>query len=106
MPEPLQWISRPWMRCPAEVCIASPKNYEGTPEDLDYPQMCSRCLCQHGTIEIDGERLFPGTGLTGWSVGLKPVTEELMEVWVGRLLLGQVNLAASKLQMEQKKCKP
>jgi putative transposase len=83
------------MRCPAEVYAASPKKYEGTPEDLDYPQMCTRRVCQHATIRLDGERLFLSTSLARWSVGLKPVTEELMEVWFGRLLLGQVNLATS-----------
>ena len=30
------------MRCPGEVYLASERKYEGTPEDLDYPQMCSR----------------------------------------------------------------
>lgn len=29
------------------------------------------------------------------AVGLKPVAEELMEVWFGRLLLGEVDLATS-----------
>jgi hypothetical protein len=28
-------------------------------------------------------------------VGLKPIATELMEVWFGRLLLGQVDVAAS-----------
>jgi transposase InsO family protein len=83
------------MRCPGEIYIASERKYHGTPQDLDYPQMCTRRVCQHGTIRLDGERLFLSTSLAGWSVGLKPITEELMEVWFGRLLLGQVDLATS-----------
>lgn len=83
------------MRCPGEVYIASERKYEGTPEDLDYPQMCSRRVCQHGTIRLEGERLFLSTSLAGWSVGLKPIATELMEVWFGRLLLGQVDVATS-----------
>src|SRR6266446_5308322 len=83
------------LRCPGEVYTASERKYEGTPEDLDYPQMCSRRVCQHGTIRLEGERLFLSTSLAGWSVGLKPIATELMEVWFGRLLLGQVDVAAS-----------
>ncbi len=26
------------MRCPGEVYLASERKYEGTPEDLDYPE--------------------------------------------------------------------
>jgi putative transposase len=83
------------MRCPGEVYIASERKYEGTPEDLDYVQMCPRRVCQHGTIRLEGERLFLSTSLAGWSVGLKPIATELMEIWFGRLLLGQVDLATS-----------
>ena len=83
------------MRCPGEVYIASEKKYEGTPEDLDYPQMCNRRVGNQGMIRLDGQRLFLSTSLAGWSVGLKPVAPQLLEVWFGRLLLGQVDLATS-----------
>jgi hypothetical protein len=33
--------------------------------------------------------------LAGWSVGLNPIAEDLLEVWFGRLLLGQIDLATS-----------
>jgi putative transposase len=83
------------MRCPGEVYTCSERKYEGTPEDLDYPQMCPRRVGKDGLIKLDGEALFLSTALAGWSVGLKPITQELMEVWFGRLLLGQVDLTAS-----------
>jgi hypothetical protein len=83
------------MRCPGEVYIASERKYEGTPEDLDYPHMCARRVCQHGTIRLEGERLFLSTSLAGWSVGLKPIATKLMEVWFGRLLLVQFDVATS-----------
>jgi transposase InsO family protein len=83
------------MRCPAEVYIASERKYDGTPEDLDYPQMCTRRVSNKGTIGVDGQRLFLSTSLAGWSVGLKPISAQLMEIWFGRLLLGQVDLATS-----------
>jgi putative transposase len=102
------------MRCPGEVYLASERKYEGTPEDLDYPKMCSRRVSPKGLISLEGQPLFLSASLGGWSVGLKPIAEDLMEVWFGRLLLGQVNLATrnffradirpKKLQMKQKKC--
>jgi len=83
------------MRCPGEVYLASERKYEGTPEDLDYPKMCSRRVSPKGLISLEGQPLFLSTSLRGWSVGLKPIAEDLMEVWFGRLLLGQVDLATS-----------
>ena len=83
------------MRCPGEVYICSERKYEGTPEDLDYPQMCQRRVSAGGTIRIDQLQLFLSTSLAGWSVGLKPIAEELMEVWFGQLLLGQIDLSTS-----------
>jgi len=81
------------MRCPGEVYLASERKYEGTPEDLDYPKMCSRRVSPKGLISLEGQPLFLSTSLGGWSVGLKPIAEDVMEVWFGRLLLGQVDLA-------------
>jgi putative transposase len=83
------------MRCPGEVYVASPRKYEGTPEDLEYPQMCSRRVNARGAIRLDGELIFLSNALAGWSVGLKPISAELMEVWFGRLFLGQMDLTTS-----------
>jgi transposase InsO family protein len=80
------------MRCPGEVYLASERKYEGTPEDLDYPKMCSRRVSPKGLISLEGQPLFLSASLGGWSVGLKPIAQDLMEVWFGRLLLGQVDL--------------
>jgi transposase InsO family protein len=68
------------MRCPGEVYLASERKYEGTPEDLDYPKMCSRRVSPKGLISLEGQPLFLSTSLGGWSVGLKPIAEDLMEV--------------------------
>ena len=91
------------MRCPGEVYLASERKYEGTPEDLDYPKMCSRRVSPKGLISLEGQPLFLSASLGGWSVGLKPVAEDLMEVWFGRLLLGQVDLGTKKAANETEK---
>jgi putative transposase len=83
------------MRCPGEVYIRSARKYEGPPENLDYPQMCTRRVSASGPIRIDQVQLFLSSSLAGWSVGLKPIAQDLMEVWFGRLLLGQVDLSTS-----------
>ena len=103
------------MRCPGELYVASKRKYEGTPDDVEYPQMCTRRVSNKGTIQVEGQGLFLSTSLMGWSVGLKPIAEDLMEVWFGRLLLGQIDLSTSsfiradirpnKTAEETKKCK-
>jgi len=51
----------------------------------------------------NGRPFFLSTSLGGWSVGLKPIAEDLMEVWFGRLLLGQMDLATKKTGYETEK---
>jgi putative transposase len=83
------------MRCPGEIYRPSERKYEGTPDELEYPGMCVRRVSAQGLIKLDRQPLFLSSALAGWSVGLKPVVSDLMEVWFGRLLLGQVDLATS-----------
>jgi len=83
------------MRCPGEVYRSSERKYDGTPEDLDYPQMCSRRVSAQGTIKLDDQSIFLSRALAGWSIGPQPVAAERMEVWFGRLFLGELDLAAS-----------
>ena len=83
------------MRCPGELYRSSERKYEGTPDELDYPQMCARRVGAKGEIKVDNQRFFLSTALAGWNIGLKPLTQDRLEVWFGRLLLGEINLAAS-----------
>ena len=57
--------------------------------------MCARRVSAHGTIKLDNQSLFLSGALAGWSVGLKPIAADCMEVWLGRLLLGQIDLSTS-----------
>jgi putative transposase len=83
------------MRTPSEVYRASERKYEGTPEELDYPQMHVRRVGKDGTIRLDRQSIFLSTALARWSVGLKPVATHTLEVWFGRLLLGHIDLTTS-----------
>src|SRR5947207_14030195 len=83
------------MKWPDERYRPSERKYEGTPQDLDYAQMCPRRVSTSGAIKFEGQSLFLSSALAGWSVGLKPITGDRLEVWFGRFLLGQVDVAAS-----------
>jgi hypothetical protein len=83
------------MRTPGEIYVPSKRKYEGTPEDLDYPKMWTRRVSRCGMIKVNREYIFLSTALGGWSVGLKPSATDLMEVWFGRLRLGEADLATS-----------
>jgi transposase InsO family protein len=83
------------MKCPGELYRASERKYAGTPEDLEYPQMCARRVTACGKINFEGQRFFLSTALARWSVGLKPIAQGLLEVWFGRLLLGQIDPSAN-----------
>ena len=83
------------MKCPGELYRASERKYEGTPEDLEYRHMCSRRVSACGAIKLDGQSIFLSSALAGWSVGLKPITQDRLEVWFGRLRLGEIDPAAS-----------
>jgi transposase InsO family protein len=86
------------MKCPAEVYVNSTKSYAGTPADVTYPGMSCRRVNQVGCIGWAGLKLFIGTSLAGWSVGLQPLADGQIEVWFGRLLLGWIEPATESFQ--------
>ena len=86
------------MKCPGEIYRPSSNVYAGTPEDVEYPDMDRRKICAHGLMKWRGQRLFIGTSLAGWSVGLKPLPDGQWEVWFGRLLLGWLDPATESFQ--------
>jgi hypothetical protein len=61
------------MRCPGELYRSSERKYEGTPDELHYPQMCARRAGAKGAIKVDNQHFFLSTALAGWDVGLKPL---------------------------------
>jgi transposase InsO family protein len=86
------------MKCPAEVYVNSTKPYAGTPDDVTYPGMSCRQVSKIGCIRWEGVKLFIGTSLAGWSVGLQPLADGQIEVWFGRLLLGWIEPATESFQ--------
>ena len=87
------------MRVPAEVYAASARKYEGTPVDIDYGGMETRKVqtCT-GVIGYRQEKIIITTAVAGWSVGLSPQPNGLVEVWFSKLLLGHIDPETSSFQ--------
>jgi transposase InsO family protein len=84
------------MKTPAEIYEPSPRPYQGMPEDLDYGGSDKRKVHRRsGLIRYGAGRFFISTAIGGWSVGMKPQKNGLVEVWFSRLLLGHIDPAAA-----------
>jgi hypothetical protein len=79
------------MRSPSQLYQHSARRYRGGVQQLDYAQMITRRVNKNGKINWANHQLFVSSSLAGWSVGLKPVEQEQLEVWFARLLLGWVD---------------
>ena len=83
------------LKFPAEVYRSSARKYAGAPDDLSYPDMCSRKVQTTGSIGWARSSYFISTALQGWSVGIQPVDGGFCNVWFGKLLLGQLEPATA-----------
>ena len=83
------------MRVPADVYKPSGRAYKGTPEDLDYGPMESRRVHQTGTISYGGDQYDVSAALAGWSVGVSPRQDGLVEVWFSKLIIGHIDPATA-----------
>ncbi len=81
------------MRVPAEVYQPSERRYEGTPEDVDYGAMEARRVNRGGCIKYRGAVYAISKALCGWSVGVSPREDDVVEVFFSKLLLGHIQPA-------------
>jgi hypothetical protein len=85
------------MKTPAEVYKPSERRYEGTPNDIVYPGMIARKVDGRGYISYERHKIPISTAITGWSVGLKPVNSDHLEVYFAAQYLGQIELSTLSL---------
>ena len=78
------------MRTPGELYVPAVRKYHGTPEALEYDAMITRKVNTCGQLHWEGGCYFLSASLAGWNVGLQR-TSEGINVWFGRLLLGQID---------------
>ncbi len=87
------------MRVPAALYEPSGNAYEGTPEDIDYGAMESRKVNKRsGGLYYQGAFYTVSTVVGGWSVGLSPREDGLVEVWFSKLLLGHLDPTTAGFQ--------
>jgi transposase InsO family protein len=79
------------MKRPCEIYQNSDRKWSGTPDDIDYEAMTTRRVTNEGRIRFEGEGIMLSTTLAGWSVGLNPVPEGLIEVWFAELMIGHID---------------
>ncbi|WP_269527279.1 IS481 family transposase [Coraliomargarita parva] len=85
------------MKTPADVYKPSQRKYTGTPDDIVYPGMIRRRINKRGYLCYEKHRIPISTALAGWSVGLKPVDCEHLEVYFADQYLGQIELPTLSL---------
>ena len=79
-------------KTPSEVYDNSPRSWDGTPADIDYPNMMTRRVSPRGRIKIDGVSILISSALAGWSIGLVPAEKDRLEVYFAQLKLGDIDL--------------
>lgn len=85
------------MKCPAELYVRSSREYDGTPERIDYgSDFTSRKVSAAGSIRVDGQLYFVSQALAGWNVGLRATAAQGFEVWFDHLLLGELQTTAAR----------
>jgi len=79
------------LKMPGELYTRSARRYEGLPADLDYADaLQTRRIHRSGTLIWQGQSILISAAIAGWSVGLSPRTDGLMDVYFAQLLLGQI----------------
>jgi len=87
------------MRVPGEVYRRSERVYEGTPTEIDYGGMATRKVRdKSGEIGYRKERILITSAIGGWTVGLSPQADGLVEVWFSRMLLGHIDPETASFQ--------
>ena len=79
-------------RTPAQVYTPSMRRFEGTPDQLAYPNgFTDRRVRRRGTISFENSQVFISTALRGWNVGLREEKEGLVGVWFAAMRLGTID---------------
>lgn len=87
------------MQVPADLYTQSPKRFDPTPIELDYPMgYLKRKVMPAGAIKIDNVKVNVSLALKGWHVGLKLEPNDRYGLWFSRLRLGDIDLKAEKFQ--------
>lgn len=85
------------MRVPKDVYQPSARKYDPAPVELEYPlDYAVRKVSANGMLKIAGHQTILSTALSGYDIGLQPITPERYAVWFCRLRLGELDLSTTK----------
>jgi putative transposase len=85
------------MRVPSEVYRESPRPFDPTPAELEYPAgYLVRKVTAHGGVKVANRRVNVSSALGGWEVGLEPFRDDRYAVWFCRLCLGELDVTSEK----------
>ena len=81
------------MKTPDEVFVPSPRKYIGDFDDIEYPVgFLPRKVLGSGEILLAGVRVSIGFSLRGLTVGLRPLGDNIFEVFLSDFLLGNLDM--------------
>lgn len=85
------------LRVPADVYERSPRRFDSSPIELDYPSGYDvRKVNQRGVISIHRHSVGITEALCGYDVGLESIDAHRYAVWFCRVPLGEVDVALEK----------
>lgn len=85
---------------PAQVYTPSQRKYEPF-DELQYPEeFIARKVCSGGKIKLQSSRIHISTVFSGCHLGLKPVDEKTMAVWLGEFHIGNIDLITVSFSAE------
>lgn len=80
------------MKTPDDVYVKSEREYEGDPEELEYPLgFYSRKVSMDGYVRIRSVPVFISSALRGLNIGLLPLDEKNYSIFLGEFPLGEIN---------------
>jgi len=81
------------LKTPEQVYRKSPRKYNGTVYELDYPSgYKARRINDRGWFNYKGHRIFISYALCGYYVGLKLEKSTTFSVWFHSTLIGEIDL--------------
>jgi len=85
------------MRVPQDVYRSSSRKFDSAAIELAYPSgYLVRKVGGRGTVKVENIKVSVSMALSGWDVGLEPLSTSRYAVWFCRLCLGEVDLATEK----------
>ena len=82
------------MRVPNDVYQPSPRKFDSTPPELNYPGgYAVRKMSRQGMVKLNSQRINVTTALRGYEIGLEPRGDQRWAVWFCRLRLGEIDLS-------------